>query len=120
MENTNPLIEWQQIKNKSCLKFTFIGDLNEKRALNAISIWKKEFAAKSGENIILIWNCKEMTGYEPKARIHWQAALKELKSRIESIWLVTDSKIIKFGATIMSVFTPYEIKVVSSESEIII
>src|SRR4030042_4176091 len=109
METKNPQIEWQQIQNKNCLRFTFIGDLNEKKAIDAIRIWKEEFTAKAGEKIILIWDCKEMTGYEPKARIHWQAALKELKNRIESIWLIKNSRIVKFGAMIMSALTPYEI-----------
>ena len=76
------------------------------------------FDSKKDEKIVIIWQCLEMEGYEAMARTTWQTAIKKLKSNIEAIWLITNSRVIKAGASIMSFFTSYDIKVVKSEQEI--
>ena len=118
MESDNPKLEWLIIKEKECLKFTFTDVLTEQLAITAVDNWKRAFASKPDEKIILIWHCLDMEGYENKARSQWQKALKEMKSQIDCIWLVNESNIIRMGASIMSLFASFEIKVVSSENEI--
>jgi len=115
----NPVIEWVRIKDTDCLKFTFTGILNADEADIAIAIWRQEFASRKGEKTVIIWNCIKMLDYEPKARVKWQNTMKELKDQIASIWLVTDSLIIKTGAAIMGIFTSLDINVVSSEDKVL-
>ena len=61
-----------------------------------------------------------MTRYELGAKKRWTAALKDMKTDIKSIWLITDNRYIRFGASIMSIFSSLEIKAVNSEDEITI
>lgn len=114
----NPKIEWCNVKNKNCLKFTFVNVLDVKHAEEGIKRWKEEFLSRQGEKIIVVWDCVDMDSYDPKARYLWQSALKELKYQIDSIWLITHSKLIKAGVKVISAVTSYKINVVSSETEI--
>ena len=117
-QSNNPEIEWCQISDKECLKFTFQGTLTEINALDAIAQWKEMFSTRKDEKVIIIWQCLKMESYEPMARILWQNTLKELKNQIDTIWLVSDSIIIKAGAKIMSFFTTLNLKIVNSEEKI--
>ncbi|MBI5742094.1 MAG: hypothetical protein HZA16_15455 [Nitrospirae bacterium] len=114
----NPRVEWMQKSGQECLKFTFKGKFSEQMALMAISKWKEAFISKPGKKIVIVWDCLEMDGYETEARNKWQNALKSLKDQIDTVWLVTNSGFIKIGATLMSNFTSFKLKIVSSISEI--
>ena len=61
-----------------------------------------------------------MKGYDSDARVLWPEALKEMKSQIHSIWLVSASSAIKIGASVMGFFTKLDIRPVSSENEIVV
>ena len=102
------------------MRFIFGERLTEKEAVIAIQEWKAAFQSKMDESIVLIWDCKQMRGYENNARAHWIIALKEMKSQIDSIWLITDSAVIKLGAAIMGSLTSQTIKAVSCESEVVL
>ena len=115
--NQNPIIEVKKINGSEFIYFTFKGKLLEKDAAKAIVLWKNHLE-KSNISPPHVWNCMEMTGYEPMARILWQNAMKELKSKIGKIWFISDSTIILAGAKILSMFTSFEIQTVKSEKEI--
>ena len=68
--------------------------------------------------VILIWDCRKMTGYDKDARAQWIDALKEMKSQIDTIWLISASAFIRTGASVMGFFTNMQIKPISCESEI--
>lgn len=114
----NPRMEWVQKSGKSCLKFTFQGSFGEQDAKTAIAKWRQELATRPGERIIHIWDCLAMKDYEQQARAMWSETCKELKDQIDVIWVVTNSLLIKMGATVISVFTSLNIRVVSSEEDI--
>lgn len=118
MEEDNPIIEWQELNHENCLKFTFQGELNTEHSKSAIKKWQDEFDAKPGQQICLIWDCQDMTGYDPGARRRWQQALDKMKSQIKNIWLISNSNIIKMGAMLMNTFTHLDIKIVKSEEEV--
>ena len=59
-----------------------------------------------------------MTDYDNDARAQWIDAIKEMKSQIDTIWLISASGFIRTGASIMSFFVNMQIKPVSCESEI--
>lgn len=120
MESEKVKIEWVQKLSKTCLKFVFGERLTSKEAERAIIKWRTEFQSKPDKSINIIWDCRRMKGYDSEAREKWTYALKEMKSQIDTIWLITESSIIKMGASLMSLFSTLDIKVVSSENKIAI
>ena len=120
MNNRNPIIEWSEISGKECLRFTFGENLTVDEAVVAVAEWKKCFKEKTDKPIILLWDCSKMERYEPAAKEKWTTALKDMKTDIESIWLITDNRIIRFGAYVMSIFSSMKIQTVNSEDEILI
>jgi hypothetical protein len=115
----NPTIEVKSINNFDFIYFTFRGKLTENDAKNAIVNWKNQLEKRHTMQPH-IWNCMQMTGYEPMARAHWQKAIKELKGKISKIWLISDSSIIIAGAKILSLFTSFDIITVRSEEDFLL
>ena len=118
--NGNPTIEFCALNDNDCLKFSFNGTLAESEAKAAVKEWKSCFESMNGEKLTLVWDCNNMTGYDPGARIVWQNTLNELKNQISSIWLISKSNMIRSGAMIISMLTKYNIKVVQSEGELFV
>ncbi len=61
-----------------------------------------------------------MKGYDSAARVQWTEALKEMKPQIDTIWLITNSTIIRMGAYVMGMVSSLDIKVVGAETEIVV
>jgi len=120
MKSVNPSIEWYQISKKECLKFSFGEKLTEKEADVAIAEWKEFFKSREEKKVNLVWDCRKMKGYESGARINWTNALKELKSQIASIWLISDSTFIRLGASVMAMFSNLNIIPINSEEDIVL
>ncbi|MCZ8356075.1 MAG: hypothetical protein O9340_15140 [Cyclobacteriaceae bacterium] len=114
----NLSIFWHPLEGELCLKFVFKHKFLKIDAVQGIVYWKACFNEKQNQKITLIWDCTEMTDYEPFARVAWQQALSELKEQIETIWLISDSKLIRAGASILSFFTSLDIKAVKTENEV--
>lgn len=113
-------IEMLEINDEDCLKFCFSGKLTKEDAVEGISYWEDIFdSIPEGEKTKIIWDCKEMTGFENSARVEWQHAVKKLKTKIDVIWLIANSKVIKAGAKVMSMFSSFKIKNVDNEDELI-
>ncbi len=113
-----PEIEFSEKFGKNYLKFTFYSKLKKDEAAEAIKIWDEYFWKNSDQKIIIIWQCLKITGYEKGAREIWQKALKKMSDRIEEIWVITNSSVIRMGASLISLFVEYPIKIVSTENEI--
>ncbi|MHB8791001.1 MAG: hypothetical protein ACYDBT_14115 [Desulfobulbaceae bacterium] len=114
----NPNIEWINKSGKECLKFTFSGKFRDTDAVIATKKWREIFATRKQDKITLIWDCQNMHDYDQQARTLWQNACKEMKDQISIIWVITNSILIRMGASVISVFTSLKIKVVASEQEI--
>jgi hypothetical protein len=115
VETHNALsIEWVIIKGIRCLKFTFSGLLSCQTATRKVEEWRRVFDAEAGTKVTLVFDCKEMTDYEPFARIVFQKAIAELKPQINGIWVISTSKVIIAGAAIMGLFASFPIKTVAS------
>jgi oligoendopeptidase F len=115
---TNLDIDLCQLTGSACLKFTFKDKLSEEDAKHAVNEWKDLLASSKEDKVNMVWDCLHMDNYENKALSIWQQALKESKERINKIWLVTDSKMLKAGAMLISAFTNLKIKVVKSHDKI--
>jgi len=113
-----PEIEFSEKFGKYYLKFKFYGKLKKDEAAEAIKIWDEYFLKNKNRKIIIIWHCLEMTGYEKGAREIWQKTLKKMSNKIEGIWVITNSSVIRMGASLISLFAAYPIKIVSTEDEI--
>jgi hypothetical protein len=118
MKSINPSLKWEQKSGKQCLKFVFDGKLTAQEAEIAILEWKEAFRSKADEPITLIWDCRKMESYENAARAKWTNALKELKPQIGAIWLISNSPLIRMGASVMGMLSSLNIKAVNAESEI--
>ena len=114
----NPRIEWISKAGRDCLKFTFQGKFTKEDAPASLETWRQAFADRSDQKVPLIWDCLAMEDYDHEARTMWQNACKEMKGRIDSIWVITNSILIRMGASVISVFTSLKIRVVGSQSEI--
>lgn len=114
MENKSVNLELCILNSVECLKFNFNGHLKTSDAMEGIEEWRKLFKTANGDKITIIWDCINMTGFDNKARVQWQQAIKDLKAKFECVWLVTDNKIIKAGAKLMNTFTSFKLKVVKT------
>jgi hypothetical protein len=111
-------VEWKDVVGRHCLFFKFGQYLTEEQAKPAVAKWKFEFDRRPVQKIILVWECLEMEGYDTGARTIWQHTMSEYKSRIDGIYLITKSKIIKAGAHFMGAFAGINISAVTSEEEL--
>jgi hypothetical protein len=105
---------------KDFLRFTFDGVLTQKEAISLCNAWRKHCDVRPDIRFIIVFNAKEMKNYEPQARITFQKCIKELIDHIDKIWLITDSKLVLGGASIMSLITGLPIRAIRSEEQIII
>lgn len=111
-------IELTTIDPTPVITFTFHGELNKAVALRLIQKWTQYLSERPVEKHILVWDAREMTGYEPAARTFWQKALKENSPQTEIIYLISDKRIIRLGATLMSAFSKLTIKAVATPEEV--
>ena len=118
MSGTGPEIEWCEKTGGNCLRFTFGETLTERDADFAINKWREAFYQRREQCVSLIWDCTSMKQYESGARKKWTNALFEMRPQIGSIWLISDSTIVRMGASVMSMATSLHIKTVRSESEV--
>jgi hypothetical protein len=66
---------------------------------------------------MLIWDCRKMRAYDSAARTKWTEALNEMKSQISTIWLISESPIIRMGASVIGLLISLKIKAIASESQ---
>lgn len=114
----NLKLEWFQLKSRRALRITIIGHLDENSANVLANDLKKELDKNDSGKITLVWNCLDMTGYEPVARMKIQNLIKSFKNQLENNYLVSTNKVIQGGAKILSIFSSFNMKVVNSEDEI--
>lgn len=117
MSTENVNIEWVTKSGLACLKFTFGNKLTKNSAEEAIKKWKVIFSSMSDDKIVLIWDCSSLKDYEPMARVLWQKAMKQMGNQIECVYLISQSKLIRTGASLLSLFTKFALKSINSENE---
>jgi hypothetical protein len=103
------------INSKRFIRLNFEAKLSALQAQEICDKLKKIYKINENNKQTMIFNSLEMQDYEPKARVIFQETLRELKSQIDMIWLISDSKIIVGGAAIMSLLTKIKIQTVKSE-----
>lgn len=111
-------IEEITLKSKNYLRITFHGHLTHEMSIQIAREWSRYMELHRPRRFNIIFHAQYMTDYDPMARIHWQDQISRLKMQINSLWIVTDSIILKGGAKLMGLFTSFPIAVVESEDEI--
>ena len=114
----NTIIETAVIDGQNCLKFIFKGVFTHQDAVEASIEWQRYFKDHP-QKMNVIFDASLMSNYEPMARATWQKTLSVLKNQIDSVWVITDSKIIAAGAKLMGIFTSFSIKAVGSQEKIV-
>ncbi|MDN4165552.1 hypothetical protein QWY31_08570 [Cytophagales bacterium LB-30] len=114
----NGSLELTEIQNRVAIVFHFEGLLTQQKAQEYVKQWHKIFLSHNKEKIIIVFNASQMSDYQPMARVVFQTAIKELKTQIDSIWVISNSKVIKAGAALMSIFSSFQIATVGSLDDI--
>jgi hypothetical protein len=115
---SKPGVEWRTVSGKECLFVRFGAYFTQADANITAQKWKAEFNKKPWKNIVLVWECLEMQGYEKEAREIWQKAINEYKKRIGCIYIITKSNLISSGADFMGVFVGIKIIGIKSLAEL--
>jgi hypothetical protein len=113
-------LHWRTIDGKRFFKFTFHGHLTAKEAMPAIIQWRNEFQKEipDGHKVNIIWDCLDMSGFDPNVKKTWQKTLKEHSNQIREIWIISTNPVIRVAALTMGLFSNYKIKTVVSELDI--
>jgi hypothetical protein len=59
-----------------------------------------------------------MSGYDNPAAMLWQKTLRELKSQVECVWLISSSSLIRMGASMVNFMIGVKVQTVKNENEI--
>lgn len=118
MNEAYPNVGWCEKLGGNNLRFTFGEKLTEKDAEQAIVLWKEAFQKKKNDKVNLIWDCTNMKAYESGARKKWTNALFELKPQIGTIWLISESPLIRMGASVMGMATSLNIRTLGATEDI--
>ncbi len=114
----NGNLELTQIQSKTAIIFHFEGILTQQKAHEFIKQWQIIFLGNESNKMVVIFDAINMSDYQPMARTLFQKSINELKSQIDSIWVISNSKIVKAGAAIMSIFSSFPITTIASLDDI--
>jgi len=99
----NPQIEWRDVKDQRYLLMHFTGHFSADNARNAISTISP-LITKAERKITMVWECTGMAGFDIAAREAWQIFIRDIKSKIEKIHLVSNKLVIRSGAVVIGIF----------------
>lgn len=111
-------VQLKESNGKYCIQFEFKGVFTDSLAKKLIVDWEKIFLENPEKEFCLVCLCHQMKDYEPLARIKFQEMLKKYKKQIVKIWIVTPSKVIKYGGLILGALSSTPLQVVEREEEI--
>ncbi|MFY0628300.1 MAG: hypothetical protein JXR07_18535 [Reichenbachiella sp.] len=104
----------------NCLEFVFKGKFTEQASIKGTEAWVKIFDSNPYTKYTLLWNCEDMTGFEPGARKEWYRVMKIYKPRIKEVTVVSKHLIIRGAAKVMLEFFGIKSKVVRTIDELMV
>ena len=113
-----PTVKLVDYRLQPYIKITFGKNLEREAAELAIEKWSEIMTNNPDQSFPMVWDCSEMREYNTGARSVWQKAMNQFHSQIEIIYLITDNRIIKLGASLMTAFSKHRIKTIRSLSEV--
>ena len=100
-----------------CLVFRFKGKLTVSGAKKAVEAWSTFQDENPQSELIHIWNCSHMSGFEVAAKSIWMNQMEELSDTIKRIIIVSDNIVIRGAARLMSKFIKQELQAYKNEEE---
>ena len=104
----------------NCLHFKFKGKFTEETSIQGTQAWAKEFEANPDTQYCMLWDCSQMTGFEPAARKEWYLHMTKYKDRIKEVNVVAKNLIIRGAAKVMLEFFGLKSRVVRSMDELLV
>ncbi len=98
--------------------FTFKGNFNREASRVAIEAWVKEFETNQRGTYQMVWDCMEMKDFDIRAKNDWMEALAANSIRVDTIFIVSDSILIRGAARLMAKFSKLNIQVCKSYEEL--
>ena len=96
------------------LLLKFSGQVKEEYVLMCCKELESTFKSTPLIQFEVIFDASSLEGYEPKTRMIVQNCIENNKAQIKNIYLVSESKIAKVGAMIMSTFSG--VKIISANT----
>ncbi|MFY0598803.1 MAG: hypothetical protein JXR03_03970 [Cyclobacteriaceae bacterium] len=104
--------------NDSYLSFIFKDKFTEEASASSTKAWKEIFNSRSGKSFTLIWDCLQMTGFEPSAKNKWMECMGGLRNQISSVIVISDNIVIRGASHLMLKFYGFEYRVFKSQEEV--
>lgn len=82
------------------LFFKFKGKFTELASQTGARAWSEEMES-SNNNYTFIWDCTDMSGFEPSARSEWYKSIKLYKPRISHVTIIASNILIRGAARVM-------------------
>lgn len=113
-------VSCKNFAGKNCLYFEFKGVLSDTLAQKVIKEAEQVIQQdlQNEAKFCIVCGCNEMQDYDPIARIKFQKFPKNYEKNIQVMWIITSSKIIKYGGLLMDLVLPFSIKVAESEEQV--
>ena len=91
------------------IHFHFEGKFYEQLSVDAIKRWKSLCIYNPSKKFVHIWDCRNMSGFEAKAKKLWMEQMDSLHNQTARIILISDNIIIRGAASLMSRFTKHSL-----------
>jgi len=96
------------------VKATFVGHLDTSAGAESAHAFAKKI--RELDLVDVVFDVRQMTGYDRGARVAWQASLVPLKERVLGIEVVGGNSLIRMGASVLALAAGIPIKVVEEPS----
>lgn len=93
-------MSWRVSSSAFVAEAVFVGHLSAKDGRESAEAFAKELSKLEVADVI--FDVREMTGYDREARMAWQIKLTPLRERIIGIRIVGGNAIVKMGASVLA------------------
>jgi hypothetical protein len=115
-ENVSP-VRLEQIAGVRCIVHVFCDHLTEEDALERLR-HQRDIMSTFRDKVTFVWDCRKMTGYDSAARRRWQEALRLDSERIVEAWVVSESVLIRMGASVIGLLAQFPVRACTHLEEV--
>lgn len=99
----------------NCILFHFKDKFTIDASVRATQYWSGLLESQPNESFSFVWDCTDMSGFEPSARKEWYRAMKLYKDQISEIIVISPSILIRGAARVMMEFFGIKSKILQSK-----
>ena len=104
--------------SNNCIWFDFKDKFTLDASVRATQYWSGLFESNPEVSYDFIWECSEMSGFEPSARKEWYRAMQLYKSRISHITIISPHFLIRGAARVMMEVFGIKSRMLKSKEEL--